>query len=161
MMYIPQVPAACRRNCGALCCLTESLRNVNTFVVSKIIMLLLLFLGDLRKASQLLLVNGLLRANQVLSQILKVNSLSLMSMLRHCYVIAMYHVLYNAATNSRRLHRLIICMATTFTIIYSIFHPLLTLSFENSRKLFPSLFVVLTYTFLCLQPNMETLSHVM
>ena len=63
MMYIPQVPAACRRNCGALCCLTESLRNVNTFVVSKIIMLLLLFLGDLRKASQLLLVNGLLRAN--------------------------------------------------------------------------------------------------
>ena len=70
-----------------------------------------------------------------------------MSMLRHCYVIAMYHVLYNAATNSRRLHRLIICMATTFTIIYSIFHPLLTLSFENSRKLFPSLLVVLTYIF--------------
>ena len=70
-----------------------------------------------------------------------------MSMLRHCYVIAMYHVLYNAATNSRRLHRLIICMATTFTIIYSIFHALLTLPFENSRKLFPSLLVVLTYIF--------------
>jgi len=34
--------------------------------LQKIIMLSLLFLGDLRKASQLLLVNGLLRANSVL-----------------------------------------------------------------------------------------------